>query len=180
MPATAFRRALASELALIVAIDDRAAVLFEQVGLSFEHLSSDHPFVIAEHARWRAALLRGDVWLASIGGEVAGFVVLGSVDGSAYLDQLSVLPEWMRRGVGAALIARAFAIREASDRMWLTTYGHVPWNRAYYERFGFVTVAEANCGPELVAVLDAQRDALPMPEQRIAMCRVLSGRWTKS
>ena len=53
--------------------------------------------------------------------------------------------------------------------LWLTTYGHVPWNRPWYERLGFVRVRESKWGPELLAIVDSERGALPCPDQRIAM-----------
>lgn len=163
------RPARVGEHAQIVAIDEQAAVLFERVGISFAHLSAEHPFVRNEHRRWFEALQAGGGWIATIGQDVAGFMILSALDGEPYLDQLSVLPEFMRRGVGRTLIAHACALSASQPRMSLTTYGHLAWNRPYYERFGFEPTDEADCGPELKNILAEQRTALPLPEQRIAM-----------
>ena len=76
----------------------------------------------------------------------------------------------MRRGIGGALVA--LAVDWSKNRpLWLTTYGHVPWNAPYYERFGFSRVDEASCGPEMRWFLDEERRALPCPEQRVVMVR---------
>jgi GNAT superfamily N-acetyltransferase len=168
------RRALPAELELIVAIDDRAAVLFQRAGISFDHLPPQHPFVLAEHRRWQTALSQGRVWFAELGGDAVGVMVLGHLDGSAYLDQLSVVPQAMRRGIGGTLIAQACSLSASSPALWLTTYEHLPWNRPYYERFGFVAVSECDCGPQLRAMLDEQKSALPLPEQRVAMRKTMA------
>jgi GNAT superfamily N-acetyltransferase len=72
------------------------------------------------------------------------------------LEQLSVAPPSMRRGIGRALLER---VRETvgHERVWLTTYDHLPWNRPFYERFGFARAPDADHGPELREALAEQR-----------------------
>ena len=169
----ALRRAVPDELATILAIDDDTVSLFQEHGLGFE-LSDAHPFVRAEHRRWRAAIEAGRVWLAVMdregSNEVLGFVATGQVDREPYLDQLSVRRASMRSGVGSLLLRRVIEEHVGHD-VWLTTYAHLPWNRPYYERAGFEVVEENVIGPELRNMLEQQRGALPHPEQRVAMRR---------
>lgn len=106
--------------------------------------------------------------------------ILGVVDGAAYLDQLSVRLDAMKRGVGRALIDRSLSW--ASGRaelvgrgLWLNTYGHLPWNAPYYERCGFVLVPEPAWGPQMRALVGFQRCRLTEPAQRVVMQRPLSG-----
>ena len=162
------RRAAPHELDEAVAIDDDACALFATVGLHLD-LPADHPFARAERARWLAAMREGLVWLAETPA-TTGLLVLGTVDGIRYVDQLSVRMDAMRQGIGRALLARAVEWAQG-DALWLTTYAHVPWNRGYYERRGFGVVPEAECPAGIVAALDEQRRWLPEPAQRIAMCR---------
>jgi N-acetylglutamate synthase-like GNAT family acetyltransferase len=63
-------------------------------------------------------------------------------DGTAWLDRLSVLDRWQRRGYGAALIDRtAAAVRALGfGTLYLSTYRDVPWNAPFYERQGFEEV----------------------------------------
>ncbi|TGD76070.1 N-acetyltransferase [Mangrovimicrobium sediminis] len=164
------RTAGPGELEALIAIDDASSSLYAQAGISmsFDH---DHPFVVAEAQRWAAAIERGDVYLAcDPKGQPIGFTAAGMVDDQPYLDQLSVLPACMRRGVGAGLLQMVIAW-SAGRSLWLTTYSSVPWNRPFYERHGFVIVPEPDCGPELREILDKQRAALPEPDDRIAMVR---------
>jgi hypothetical protein len=58
---------------------------------------------------------------------------------------------------------------EPKGELWLTTYRHVPWNGPWYGRVGFLRVAESKWGPELRALVESERGALPYPDERIAM-----------
>lgn len=160
------RRVRSAELERLIEIDDAASVLYAEAGFELA-LPSNHPFVVAERERWRAALARGSVYGVDQEGDLRGFAVLGSCDGAAYLDQLSVHPAFMRRGIGTRLLE--YVIARCAGPLWLTTYSHLPWNRPYYERFAFVESAAH--GPELGLLIDEQRAALPAPHKRIAMVR---------
>lgn len=162
------RMARPDELHRLVAIDDEASELYAQAGIKLD-FGKDHPFVVAESVRWAAAIEQG---LAQVAvdrkDQPVGFVTLRLVDGEPYLDQISVSPGSMRRGVGARLLE--YAISWSGDRsLWLTTYSHLPWNRPYYERHGFVLVPGDACGAELCSILQEQCSALPDPDQRVAM-----------
>jgi GNAT superfamily N-acetyltransferase len=160
------------DLELLAAIDDDASQLFARVGLHIV-LAADDPFVRLERERWLASLERGQVLLAEDeSGAAVGFAASGLVDGAPYLEQLSVRPSFMRRGLGSDLLTRATGAVAPGRALWLTTYGHLPFNKPFYERAGFQVVPESGCGPELCAILALQRKALPRPEQRVAMRRV--------
>jgi len=162
------RRCPAGDFNELVAIDDDACRLFETVGLNFD-FAADHSFAVSEHSRWIRAGLDGNAFLATLpDGLNAGMLVMGFVDGEPYLDQISVRPEFMRRGIGRSLLEHA--LRWAgSKRLWLTTYSHVPWNRPFYERLGFECVPEPNCPESIRGIIAEGRRWLPRPEQRIAM-----------
>ena len=174
MTAYVLRLAGVDELDTAMAIDDAASLLFKRLGLVVD-LPSEHPFVLGERARWRGAIAQGQLWFACHGSEPVGFGALGRAGGAAYLEQLSVVPEHGRRGVGTMLLAAACAHLEhaGEHELWLTTYAHVPWNKPYYERQGFTVVAESQCNADLRAHLDEQRATLPDPAQRVAMMREL-------
>lgn len=164
------RTARPNELRRLVDIDDDASELYAQAGIILD-LGSTHPFVIAEAVRWGAAIAKGLAVVAvNAQDEPVGFAAFGLVDGEPYLDQLSVRRNLMRRGIGAALLDHVVAWC-AGRPLWLTTYSHVPWNRPYYERKEFSAVPDSVCGPQLHALRDEQRAALPCPAERIAMVR---------
>lgn len=166
------RAALPGELATFVALDDDAGQLYAQVGLRLD-FPPDHPFAVAERASWLCSLELGRAFLA-IGddGTPLGFAALDVVDGAPYLDQLSVRLDSMRHGIGRALLARAIDwARAHGDALWLNTYDHLPWNRPFYEKEGFVVVPPDAWGAGMTAVVEAQRQVLPAPERRVVMRR---------
>ena len=73
-----------------------------------------------------------------------GFVHVLLIDGHAHLEQLSVLPEHQRRGIGAGLTRAAMdeARAQGFDRLSLCTYRDVPWNGPYYRGLGFTEVTD--------------------------------------
>ncbi len=165
------RVARPDELATVLDVDDDATRLYASAGLPLG-LTSEHPFVRAEQARWAAALRDGDVRVAERDGAVVGIAVLGTIDGDPYLDQLSVRMSSMRQGVGRALVEDAWDwARARGPRLWLSTYAHLPWNRPFYEKHGFRVVDLRACGPELRAVIAEQQSSLPEPTERVAMRR---------
>lgn len=170
MPSFFLRKARPDELSSLIDIDDDAGELYAQAGIKFE-LDRNHPFVVAESVRWRAAIEQGLAYVAvDAEDRPMGFMTQRFVDGEPYLDQIAVRRSHMRCGVGTALLVRAIEWSVARP-LWLTTYSHVPWNRPYYERHGFIAVPERACGAEIRAILQEQRAALPYPEQRMAMVR---------
>jgi GNAT superfamily N-acetyltransferase len=165
------RFAQSQELELLVAIDDDSAKLYATAGVAID-LPSTHPFIVDERRRWSESLQAGRTLLAmNESGDGVGFAVVDLLDGAAYLDQLSVRMSAMRRGVGTALVRAALALGHelGADAMWLTTYGHLPWNVPFYEKLGFVLMPEAEWGAGVLHHVEAQRESLPLPEERVAM-----------
>ncbi|MCI1636174.1 MAG: GNAT family N-acetyltransferase [Bifidobacterium sp.] len=72
-------------------------------------------------------------------GRLVGFVHILEYSGIAHLEQLSVLPDFGRRGIGGRLVG--VAEQMAKDRgyreLTLRTYADVPWNTQFYRGLGF-------------------------------------------
>lgn len=170
--ALVLRVATAADMPDVVRVDDDATALYRTAGIVID-LPRDHPFTVDEQRRWAEAAAAGQMFVALDEGQIVGFASLDVLDGAAYLDQLSVHRVSMRRGIGRFLLRRAYtwARYMGSSVLFLTTYGHVPWNRPFYEREGFSVVAEPECGPAVRHHLEEQRRALPCPEHRVAMQR---------
>jgi len=159
------------EIDEMVSIDVDACTLYVEAGLDSD-IGPEHPYSVAERACWTRCAREGNAFLAGPpGSHAVGLLVMDRIDGAPYLEQLSIRRIAMRQGLGRRLLQRAieWAGREP---LWLTTYGHIPWNRPFYERHGFITIPEAACPRGITTVLDDQRRALPAPEERIAMRRV--------
>ena len=168
--APTIRRASPDEIDEMNSIDVDACTLFTEAGVDAD-LGPEHPYSVAERARWTRCARDGNAYLAGWPGAPAvGLLVLDRVDGAPYVEQLSVRRSAMARGLGRRLLARAIEWA-AGEALWLTTYAHLPLNRPFYERHGFVTVPESACPSGIAAILEDQRRALPAPDQRIAMRR---------
>ena len=169
------RSGVFGDLDMLGDIDADAGAIFESAGL-FLDLPETHEFPMAERRRWRECLAARNTLIAvhSESGPI-GFAAIARKDGNAYLAQLSVRQRCMRRGIGGALLEAAAEMSLAcgARALWLTTYNHLPWNRPFYERHDFVVMPEIACGPELLAEHAIEKKWLPLPHERVVMCRIL-------
>lgn len=112
------------------------------------------------------------VWVACApGNELVGFAI-ASVRGSiAYLEQLDVLPDHGRRGLGSQLIAAvsAWAKSKRFDALVLSTFETIPWNAPFYERLGFRVLPVERWSDEIWQVRAAEEaHGLPV-DKRVFM-----------
>jgi GNAT superfamily N-acetyltransferase len=108
------------------------------------------------------------------GRPAVGFARVDEVDGMAHLDQLAVLPQMTRRGIGTALVQAAmeWAAVKGYEAMTLTTFTDSAWNEPVYSANGFLTFRELT--PGLVELRDWERAiGLDAMGARIVMRRVL-------
>jgi GNAT superfamily N-acetyltransferase len=96
-------------------------------------------------ADYPAAIRRGQAWVATVDGEVAGFIILISRPGYLLLDNVAVLPAAQGRGIGARLLAlaedRARALHVPEIRLY--TNEAMTENLAYYPRHGYTETHRA-------------------------------------
>ena len=92
------------------------------------------------------SLQNGLLFVAAVEGEVVGFCTCTEVDQYLNIDELSVHPDFGKRGIGRALIERA--IEESGSRklaaVTLTTFADFAWNAPFYRRLGFAEVDAAD------------------------------------
>jgi ribosomal protein S18 acetylase RimI-like enzyme len=89
---------------------------------------------------YEGAVARDEAWVAVIGGEVVGYVVLVDEGDTMLLDNVAVLPAHHGRGVGRALLTHADrrAVAAGCSRIRLYTHLTMVENQALYERIGYV------------------------------------------
>lgn len=121
----------------------------------------------------------GRCWVvADDRGEPVAYVVVDVVDGAAHVDQLSVHPDWARRGLGKRLLESVdeWAGIQGFTSVTLTTFADVPWNRPYYERLGFRVVPRAaqSAGLRRIRAEEAARGLDRWP--RVTMRRAVGER----
>ena len=167
------RAAEAADLAAIPKVDVLAGRRFRDVGL--EAIAEGEPLgndVLQAH------LQAGTAWVAvDEQHRLIAFATASIVDGQGHLDQISTLESAGGLGIGHALIETVhdWARQQNAAAVTLTTFASVPWNGPYYERLGYVELAEADQGPELRAIRRSERaagiDILPRIAMRYALRR---------
>lgn len=116
------------------------------------YLDTDHPEIARSPGMPREVARRHladeTALVAEVGDERVGFIVWSPCSDPfvTIVDQLSVVPEHGRRGIGTALLEAAVESieRHSSTVEWVavSTQRSVPWNAPWYERRGFAIVAE--------------------------------------
>jgi GNAT superfamily N-acetyltransferase len=168
MPTT-IRAPRPDELELLRDIERRAGVMFADVGLA--DVAAHEP----ESLEALTEYLRAErVWLVADAHDVpVGYALVDSVDGHAHLEQLSVLPEHGRHGLGTALVEHTctWAEMQGYAAVTLTTFKDVPWNAPFYAKHGFAPMTPAEIGPQLRALCALEAEHGLDPDQRVCMRR---------
>lgn len=162
-----------TDASLLPAVERAAAEIFRQLPqLAF--LADDEPAVSeTEHL---ACIKAGTCWVAvDNDDQPIGFLSAESQGRDLHILEVSVKPVAQGQGVGRALIAAAchFASEHTYQRITLTTFLHVPWNRPFYEKLGFRLVerSESECRLQSL-VHEEEASGLPVGS-RCAMQLVL-------
>ncbi len=106
-----------------------------------------------------AAQRSGLLWVAlASAGDPIGFAVASVCGRRVHLDELDVLPEHGRKGVGSALVEAVenWALHNGYTEVTLTTFRDVPWNAPFYARIGFVVIPESELDEDLLRRLSEE------------------------
>jgi GNAT superfamily N-acetyltransferase len=164
------RRARSTELQVLPDIERAAAAMFRDTPhpqLADAPLSSDH--LDATDLVWFAL----DLELKPV-----GFAIVSPMTTAMHLQEIAVLPEHARRGIGARLIdaVARWASEHGVDQLTLSTCDDIPWNGPYYSRLGFRALSELELTPDLKEIRRVEAAAgLPM-KNRICMVMGLNKR----
>lgn len=161
------RPARPEELPRLLAIEAEAAKRFR--GTAMEFVLSG-PAAPPDH--YAAALGAGLLFVAEADGEPAGFLAGREMPGALHILEVSVHPDFGRRGLARALIGHAATVARARNLplLTLTTDREIPWNAPLWAKLGFREAGDA--GPAwLGEFLEAERDAGFEPARRVAMLR---------
>ena len=171
------RLAKSADVSVLPLVERRAALQFNdwlaETGLTPAILEDVSTLEELEDARQR-----GQLWVASqSNAELIGFAQVIVLDHVAHLDELDVVPEHSRMGVGSRLLDTvcAWARGAGFPKITLSTFRNVPWNRPFYERRGFSTIDVRHLGPEHLALVAAERARGLLTDRRVMMERRLAG-----
>ncbi|MFC9895159.1 GNAT family N-acetyltransferase [Nocardia sp. NPDC127579] len=148
------RQATESDLPELQEIERAAGKPFADIGM--DAVADDDPPTLDTLREFQLA---GRAWVRPDDTDrPIGYLVLGLVDGSAHIDQVSVQPRYRGRRIGKALIDHAvtWAKNQGLQTITLTTFIEVPWNGPYYQRLGFHYLTPADETPGLRALRAAE------------------------
>ena len=156
------------DLAELQRIETAAGQLFRSVGMT--DVANHDPTSIKE---LEEACEIGLLITAVCEGRLAGLAVAGVVDGNFHIEEMSVHPAFMRRGIGTALVASFCAQAKAQSHPWVTlrTFRDIPWNAPFYARIGFNEIPEAARTPGLIALIAEETERGLDPDRRLFMRR---------
>jgi GNAT superfamily N-acetyltransferase len=120
------RLARPDEVTRLRAIEDAAGGIFSGLALIDEAL--DVSFSLDDLAR---LVGMGQVWVGCLEDDLPVGMVIASVrEGAVYVEEMDVLPDHGRRGLGARLLERvcAWVQEQGYSAVTLSTFRDVPWN----------------------------------------------------
>jgi GNAT superfamily N-acetyltransferase len=155
--------ATAADLPWLLPIERQAAQRFltclDQTGLTAAILEQTKAI-----ADFEQACRSEHLWVAvSPTRQLVGFAFVRMLDGYAHLEELDVLPDHGKRGIGRALVAAVYDWAQGAGHPGVTlrTFREVPWNAPFYQRCGFRIVDSAQLSP--------QHGELEKAEQRLGL-----------
>lgn len=104
-----------------------------------------------------------------------GYALVDLVDGHAHLEQLSVVPEHGRQGMGQALVEAVvdWARARGDLAVTLTTFRDVAFNAPFYVKHGFTALDDGDLTDGLQAVVARETSEGLDPTTRVVMRRSL-------
>ena len=160
------RAARLEDIEAMQAIERAAGRLFASTGM--DAVADDPPLA---HAVLAAYVHGGRAWIAECGNQPVGYALADVVDGCGHLEQVSVHPDYGRRGFGRMLIQTVieWATAQYFPALTLLTFRDVPWNGPYYAAVGFHLLPETDWMPELMALRQHEAERGLDAEARCAM-----------
>lgn len=162
------RPARPADAANLPAIERSAAGLFRLDPALAWLADSD----VADTAQHLQAIEYAHVWVAeNTDGQLAGFLRAVEISHWLHVEELSVSQEFQGQGIGRTLMLAAIeeARRQRLAGLTLTTFRDLPWNAPFYQRMGFVVLAEENTDAHLTQALSNEVTHGFPGERRCAM-----------
>ncbi len=156
------------DLPSLPAIEIAAAALFPAEDLAPALQAESDPPSFFEQA-----FSAGRLWVARTlePATPVGFAAVTLLDRQAHLQEIDVLPEHGRQGLGRALVVHVIQWARAMDFRFLTltTFRHLAWNGPFYASFGFAEIPAPDLGPQIRISLEEDTRMGLDPSKRIAM-----------
>ena len=161
--------ALPEDIDRLIAVDLAAGQLFAPTGLLSDDALLDH---VPETVMLQAIEAEDLLKISTQDGTPVGFALVSRRGGTLYLDQISVHPDFGRRGLGADLVRYVLQIAKQRrlKQVTLSTFRDVPWNAPFYGKLGFREIPRKDMADWMLDLEKIQAESLDV-SQRCFMVR---------
>src|SRR5436305_1030080 len=168
------RLARPDEVGMLREIEDEAGERFNGLDIFDPAMSSS--FSLDE--MFRLAKL-DQVWVACDSNDRPVGMIIASIRcGYAYIEELDVLMEHGRQGLGTRLIQQVckWARAQGCDAVDLSTFRDVPWNGPFYRKNGFRDLTSDEWTADMPRIREIETSQGLVPAARVFMRRGLNNR----
>jgi len=154
-------------LSAIPAIELAASAMFSEADLPVEIR-----YLVTEDELLYEAQSEARLWVALTDDKTpVGFAMVDFLDGGAHVDEMDVMPDYGRQGIGTRLMHTLIDWARSNNypALTLVTFRHLPWNAPFYEGMGFMSMATSEIGSELASLLQEEGMAGIDLHQRVCM-----------
>ena len=140
MPGMAeIRPGVPGDLPFLPEIEYQAALRLQSGDVDHAELYTIFSAHVTSASEFAEYIEDGRLWVAVEDGRPVGFITVSVIDDHAHIDEVDVLPDYGRRGIGRALIETAcqWAVAQGRASITLSTQVNVVWNAPFYEKLGF-------------------------------------------
>jgi GNAT superfamily N-acetyltransferase len=172
-PGYTIRLSRRAELERLPDIERQASSLFAGHEAELGLLAAELAPVTSRDALERASD-DGRLWVAADAADVpVGFALVVDLGLFAHLEEIDVLPEHGRKGLGSALIEAvcSWAPTRGFSAVTLSAFRDVAWNAPLYARRGFAVVDAEDLPPELLQIVERERRQGMRTDRRVIMQR---------
>lgn len=148
-----FEQGRKSDFTILQNIQLAAGRLFHNIGMS--HIAESPPTDIEAFLATKA---HSSVLVARLGPDIVGFALTYCERTNCHLEQMSVAPEYARRGIGSEILQHQIerCRQRCMSRMTLSTFRNVPWNEPFYRNAGFRAIPASGLTGYLKAAWQAE------------------------
>jgi len=151
-------------------IEESSFALFKEYGCDLSHIetSSNNTYSHIEG--------KHEIYVAhNTHNEIVGFCAVKTVDSNAYIMEISILPEYRKKGLGTKFVEHAIYWAEINnyDYITLTTFRDLPFNGEFYKKLGFVEFTPDTKWRRLIAIRENEKKCGLEVIPRISMQKYL-------
>lgn len=160
------RLATPEDVPFLPNIEEVACQLF----LQYE-ITADLPLYLTPLEDFYEAQKHGLLWVATVDETPVGFALVEMIGGLPHLEELDVLPDYGRQGIGANLVRTIcdWARESGIPAITLTTFRDIPWNAPFYQKLGFRILEAGELTPSQLQIVEEEERHGLKRELRVMM-----------